>query len=153
MVLARPAVAESAADIEAWYKSYAPLWAKSDVDLDAVETYYAKPGYVVGLDGAVLTPSLEAHKSAFVTFIAGLKQKFSAAAISSTVACTPASSSIRHRDARALTMLLSTLLSARDRVTAMLATPFGKITSFGPPRLANAMGTRTVMVRASRLQS
>jgi hypothetical protein len=75
MALAGSAVADTAEDIVAWYKVYAQLWDKADVNIDAVERYYAVPGYFVGSDGALAAPTAEAHKSTMVAFVDGLKQK------------------------------------------------------------------------------
>jgi hypothetical protein len=47
MALAGSAVADTAEDIVAWYKVYAQLWDKADVNIDAVERYYAIPRYFV----------------------------------------------------------------------------------------------------------
>jgi len=44
------------------------------------------------------------------------------------------------------------VLSTRDRDDATVETPSGEITSLRPPRLVNAMGTRTVMLRPSWLR-
>jgi hypothetical protein len=75
MTLAGSALADTAEDIVAWYQSYAQLWDKADVNIDAVERYYAIPGYFVGLDGARAAPTAEAHKSTMVAFVESLKQK------------------------------------------------------------------------------
>jgi NTF2-like protein (DUF6841) len=75
MMVANPAAAETAGEIEAWYRTYAPLWEQTDVDLDVVERFYAHPGYFAPMNGAVLAPTVEAHKAQFVAAIAGWKQK------------------------------------------------------------------------------
>lgn len=75
MALAGSAVADTAEEIVAWYQSYAQLWNKADVDIDAVERYYAIPGYFVGLDGALPASTAEAHRSIMAAFVESLKQK------------------------------------------------------------------------------
>ena len=75
LTVIQPASAETASEMEAWYRSYGVLWETTDVDLDAVERYYAHPGYFVQPNGTVLAPTLESHKSRFVAAIADRKQK------------------------------------------------------------------------------
>jgi hypothetical protein len=74
MTVVNPAAAETAAEVEAWYRTYAPLWEKTDVNLDAAERFYAHPGYFALPTGAVLAPTVEAHKAQFGAAIAGWKQ-------------------------------------------------------------------------------
>ena len=46
--------AETAKDIENWYRGYASHWFNADVDINAVAHYYASPFYYLGASGPAL---------------------------------------------------------------------------------------------------
>jgi hypothetical protein len=48
------ATADTAKEVEDWYRGYAGHWFDADVDIDAVTKYYASPFYYLGSTGPLL---------------------------------------------------------------------------------------------------
>src|SRR5262249_48693492 len=75
LVMAGSVSAETSEEVVTWYKGYAQLWSGANVNIDAVEPYYAVPIYFVGPDGAEVQATKELRRSWLAAGIETRKQR------------------------------------------------------------------------------
>ena len=70
------AAAETAEELVAWYKGYAQLWRDTaNINIDAVENYYAVPLYWARPDGPQVMVTTETRRSVVAAYIEAGKQR------------------------------------------------------------------------------
>src|SRR5262245_20405426 len=76
MTLAGSVFADTADDVVAWYRRYAELWKTAIVDIDAAAPCYARPYYVVSVDGVdQLMDTAEAVRSTLAAVVSSSKRQ------------------------------------------------------------------------------